>query len=117
MVWPEVGRRLRDIVAETESNGDAFLVIEASVLHTPGHTPGSLCLSIDADDRPVVLAGDTLFRQSIGRTDLWGGDSQQILDSIRKKLFSLPDETLVITGHGPTTTIGEERRLNPFLQS
>ena len=89
--------------------------LEAGVLHTPGHTPGSLCFSI-AGDRPVLLSGDTLFQRSIGRTDLWGGDEQQILTSIRKKLLDLPDETLVITGHGPTTTIGEERAANRFLR-
>ncbi len=88
--------------------------VEAGVLHTPGHTPGSICLTV-AGDRPVLVAGDTLFQRSIGRTDLWGGSMPQILDSIEKKLLTLPDETLVITGHGPATTIGEERRLNPFL--
>ncbi|MBW1832091.1 MAG: MBL fold metallo-hydrolase, partial [Deltaproteobacteria bacterium] len=67
------------------------------------------------DDRPVVIAGDTLFARSVGRTDLWGSDTTQLLDSIQRKLFALPDETLVICGHGPSTTIGEERRLNPFV--
>lgn len=88
--------------------------VEAGVVHTPGHTPGSLCLSVGGD-RPVLLAGDTLFQGSIGRTDLWGGSMSDILRSIRHKLLSLPDETLVITGHGPTTTIGDERLRNPFL--
>jgi hydroxyacylglutathione hydrolase len=88
--------------------------VEAGVLHTPGHTPGSLCFAVEGD-RPVLLAGDTLFQHSIGRTDLWGGSAPDILRSIKTKLLSLPDETLVITGHGPSTTIGEERRLNPFL--
>lgn len=90
--------------------------MEAGVLHTPGHTPGSLSFLVQHADRPIVLAGDTLFQGSIGRTDLWGGDSDQILRSIERKLLTLSDETLVITGHGPTTTIGEERRSNPFLQ-
>lgn len=89
--------------------------VEAGVLHTPGHTPGSLCFVVPGD-QPVLLAGDTLFRGSIGRTDLWGGDSNAILTSIKKKLLALPDETMVITGHGPVTTIGEERRQNPFLR-
>ena len=84
------------------------------MLHTPGHTPGSLCFTV-LGDRPVVLAGDTLFQRSIGRTDLWGGSMDEIAKSIRQKLFALPDETLVITGHGPPTTIGEEKRLNPFV--
>ncbi|MGB5813527.1 MAG: MBL fold metallo-hydrolase [Polyangiales bacterium] len=88
--------------------------LELDVVHTPGHSPGSICLRADGE-RPVVIAGDTLFARSIGRTDLWGGDMSQIVDSIRRKLFALPDETLVITGHGPTTTIGEERKLNPFV--
>lgn len=89
--------------------------LEAGVLHTPGHTPGSLCFTVDGD-RPVVIAGDTLFAGSIGRSDLWGGDGAQLVSSIKKKLLALPDETLVITGHGPTTTIGHERSLNPFLR-
>ncbi|MEM9730265.1 MAG: MBL fold metallo-hydrolase [Myxococcota bacterium] len=89
--------------------------LELDVVHTPGHSPGSICLTLESD-RPVVIAGDTLFARSIGRTDLWGGDMSQIVDSIRRKLFSLPEETLVITGHGPTTTIGEERKLNPFVR-
>lgn len=89
--------------------------LEADVIHTPGHTRGSLCFRVDGD-RPIVLAGDTLFQGSIGRTDLWGGSLPELLGSVKKKLLSLPDETLVIAGHGPTTTIGEERAMNPFLQ-
>lgn len=89
--------------------------LELGVLHTPGHTPGSLCFFLPGD-RPVLLAGDTLFRGSIGRSDLWGGDGRLLLRSIRQKLYALPEETLVITGHGPSTTIGEERRNNPFVQ-
>lgn len=88
--------------------------VAAGVIHTPGHTPGSLCFLVQGDT-PVLVAGDTLFRGSIGRTDLWGGDSEQIITSIEERLLTLPDETLVITGHGPTTTIGAERRFNPFL--
>lgn len=90
--------------------------IELGVLHTPGHTPGSVCLVLASDgQRPVVFAGDTLFAQSIGRTDLWGGDAHAIVESIRGKLFALSDDTLVVTGHGPSTTIGAERRSNPFV--
>ena len=88
--------------------------LEADVVHTPGHSPGSICLTV-LGDRPVVLAGDTLFARSVGRTDLWGGDTSQLVGSIRKRLFTLPDETLVICGHGSATTIGEERKLNPFV--
>ncbi len=82
-------------------------------IHTPGHTPGSTCFLLEGDE-PALFAGDTLFRRSIGRTDLPGGDTEAILDSIRQKLFSLPGSTPVICGHGPGTTIDEERRLNPF---
>ncbi len=98
------------------SHGDTVLAgaLEADVVHTPGHSPGSICLTVEAD-RPVVIAGDTLFARSVGRSDLWGGDTSQLVDSIKRKLFALPDETLVICGHGPNTTIGEERRLNPFV--
>jgi glyoxylase-like metal-dependent hydrolase (beta-lactamase superfamily II) len=85
------------------------------ILHTPGHTPGSLCLHLPGG-APLLLAGDTLFLGSIGRTDLWGGDTDTILRSITERLLTLPDETIVIPGHGPATTILQERRANPFLQ-
>ena len=84
-----------------------------AAIHTPGHTPGSTCFQL-LGDRPRLFSGDTLFRRSIGRTDLWGGDTEQILRSIREKLFGLPGDTPVVCGHGPDTTIDEERRLNPF---
>ena len=82
-------------------------------IHTPGPTPGSTCFLLEGSD-PVLFSGDTLFRRSIGRTDLWGGDTEAILASIRGKLFSLPGATPVVCGHGPGTTIDEELRLNPF---
>lgn len=82
-------------------------------IHTPGHTPGSTCFLLDGD-HPVLFSGDTLFRRSIGRTDLWGGDTDTILASIRERLFVLPAGLPVVCGHGPGTTIGEEKRLNPF---
>jgi glyoxylase-like metal-dependent hydrolase (beta-lactamase superfamily II) len=85
------------------------------VLHTPGHTPGSCSFVIEADGRQLVFAGDTLFAGSIGRTDLWGGDTGQIIRSLKGKLMSLDDDAEVITGHGPGTTIGRERNSNPFL--
>ena len=86
----------------------------AKVLHTPGHTQGSICLHFVP--LKLLIAGDTLFAGSIGRTDLPGGDYDQILCSIRSRLLALPDETNVLPGHGPVTTIGEERRNNPFLR-
>jgi hydroxyacylglutathione hydrolase len=90
--------------------------LPAQVLHTPGHTPGSICLLFHFNDQHLLLAGDTLFAGSIGRTDLPGGDGQQILRSLRERLLVLPDATRVLPGHGPETTIGEERQSNPFLQ-
>jgi glyoxylase-like metal-dependent hydrolase (beta-lactamase superfamily II) len=87
----------------------------AQVLHTPGHTQGSVCLHFAP--LKLLVAGDTLFAGSIGRTDLPGGNPTQIIDSIQSRLLTLPDETKVLTGHGPATTIGAERRSNPFLQS
>lgn len=89
--------------------------LELGVLHTPGHTPGSVCFVCKDDSGSHVFAGDTLFRGSIGRTDLWGGDAGAIQRSIRGKLLSLADDVVVVTGHGPATTIGDERRQNPFL--
>lgn len=86
----------------------------ATVLHTPGHTQGSICLHFAAEQ--LLLAGDTLFAGSIGRTDLPGGDGRQILRSLHERVLTLPDETRVIPGHGPETTIGEERATNPFLR-
>ena len=86
----------------------------AQVLHTPGHTQGSICLHFEP--LKMVIAGDTLFAGSIGRTDLPGGNFDQIIDSIQTRLLSLPDATTVVPGHGPVTTIGAERKSNPFLQ-
>ena len=87
---------------------------EFQILHTPGHTQGSISLWIPAENK--LIAGDTLFLDSIGRTDLPGGDYEQILRSIHDKLLPLDDTTAVIPGHGPNTTIGRERARNPFLQ-
>ena len=86
----------------------------AQVLYTPGHTQGSVCLHFVP--LKLLIAGDTLFAGSIGRTDLPGGDYGQIMDSIQSRLLALPDETIVLPGHGPGTTIGAERRSNPFLR-
>ena len=90
------------------------------VLHTPGHCPGGVCLAVakdtkDAKERVTLFVGDTLFAGSIGRTDLPGGDMDTLLRSIREVLFAFPDDTVVWSGHGPATTIGQERRTNPFL--
>jgi glyoxylase-like metal-dependent hydrolase (beta-lactamase superfamily II) len=86
----------------------------AQVIHTPGHTQGSICLHFAP--LKMVLAGDTLFAGSIGRTDLPGGNYEQIIDSIQSRLLALPDETKVVPGHGPATSVGAERRTNPFLK-
>ncbi len=83
-------------------------------LHTPGHTPGSV--SFWFDQGKTLVAGDTLFRGSIGRTDLWGGDFAEIEKSIRERLYTLDDDAEVITGHGPNTTIGDEKQSNMFIK-
>jgi len=96
---------------------------QVSVHHTPGHCPGGVCLAVNGDprtagptDRRVLFVGDTLFAGSIGRTDLPGGDAATLLHSIREVLFAFPDGTPVYPGHGEPTTIGQEKRTNPFLQ-
>jgi glyoxylase-like metal-dependent hydrolase (beta-lactamase superfamily II) len=89
--------------------------IELGVLHTPGHTPGSVSFVVKTQDGTRVFTGDTLFRRGIGRTDLWGGDSALIMQSLKQKLLALPDDAVVVPGHGPNTTIGDERTKNPFL--
>ncbi|MHB8391325.1 MAG: MBL fold metallo-hydrolase [Acidobacteriaceae bacterium] len=85
----------------------------AQVMHTPGHTEGSICLHLP--EPQLLLAGDTLFAGSIGRTDLPGGDLKKILRSLQERILTLPDSTRVVPGHGVATTIGEERETNPFL--
>ena len=87
--------------------------LTADVIHTPGHTEGSICLYFPAESK--LIAGDTLFAGSIGRTDLPGGSMEKIIQSLHEKVMALPDDTLVVPGHGPLTTIGEERESNPFL--
>jgi glyoxylase-like metal-dependent hydrolase (beta-lactamase superfamily II) len=91
--------------------------IEVAVLHTPGHTPGSCSFVATQGGETLVVAGDTLFRGGIGRTDLWGGDHDAILRSIHTKLLTLPDDARVVTGHGGATTIGDERARNPYLRA
>lgn len=90
-----------------------FGTCRMTVLHTPGHTPGGCCLYL-AEEK-TVITGDTLFADSIGRTDLPGGSHEQLLESIRTKLFTLPDDVTVYPGHGPETTIGHEKRHNPYF--
>jgi glyoxylase-like metal-dependent hydrolase (beta-lactamase superfamily II) len=93
----------------------SFGLMTAVALHTPGHTPGSM--SFHLPDSGCVLAGDTLFRGSIGRTDLWGGDFDAIERSIRDRLYTLHESTLVVTGHGPETEIGWEKERNQFVRA
>ena len=106
---PEIDVMVRD--ADTVKLADTDLI----VLHTPGHTRGSISLHLPTEEK--LIAGDTLFRESIGRTDMPGGDSHAIIASIHEKLLTLDDETIVIPGHGPETTIGHEREFNYFLQN
>ena len=114
-----IGTATPETVPPDENLADGLMVglprFPAMVLHTPGHTQGSVCLHFAP--LKLLVAGDTLFQRSIGRTDLPGGDYPQILDSIHSRLLTLPDETRVLAGHGPATTIGAERRGNPFLRS
>ncbi|MBF0491812.1 MAG: MBL fold metallo-hydrolase [Deltaproteobacteria bacterium] len=90
--------------------------IRGTVLHTPGHTPGSCGFYFPhLDQKGILFPGDTLFAGSIGRTDLWQGDYDQEIQSIKKKYLILPDQTIVVPGHGPNTNIGQEKQSNPFL--
>ncbi|MBI4208492.1 MAG: MBL fold metallo-hydrolase [Deltaproteobacteria bacterium] len=94
-----------------------FGKLQGEVIETPGHTPGSVTFRIPVEgEADRLFTGDTLFYGSIGRTDLWGGSLETIMKSIHQRLLSFPDETLVYPGHGPATTIGQERRSNPFLR-
>ena len=104
-----------DVDVNAREGGKIALgAVEFEILDTPGHTQGSISVWIPAENK--LVAGDTLFLDSIGRTDLPGGDSRQILRSIHEKLLPLKDDVVVIPGHGANTTIGRERRRNPFLQ-
>lgn len=104
---------------EMEGDLKDDLVISAGslklrVMHTPGHTPGSVTFVLD--NEKLAFTGDTLFRRGIGRTDLWGGDTDEIYRSLKNRVLGLEDDVKVVAGHGPTTTIGDERRSNPFLR-
>ena len=117
----DVGR-MYGIQSENSPPADGFLVegmeiefgaCRMKVLHTPGHTPGGCCLYLAQENK--VITGDTLFADSIGRTDLPGGSHDQLLESIRGKLFTLPDDVSAYPGHGPETSIGHEKRHNPYF--
>jgi len=115
--WLGMEPPTRTAIDAAARDGDVLTLgpAEFRVLHTPGHTQGSISLWIPAENK--LIAGDTLFRDSIGRTDLPGGNPRQILRSIEDKLLQLPEETVVVPGHGANTTIGREKERNPFLQS
>ena len=112
--WLGMETPSRTAIDDAARDGDVLTLgpAEFRVLHTPGHTQGSISLWIPAENK--LIAGDTLFRDSIGRTDLPGGNPRQILRSIEDKLLGLPEETVVVPGHGPNTTIGREKERNPF---
>lgn len=102
------------LIDEFYKDGDKIVIdgITFEVIHTPGHTPGSVCLKVF----DILFTGDTLFNMGIGRTDLWGGSYTDLMTSIKEKLFTLKDETNVFPGHGLETTIGYEKRNNPFFE-
>jgi glyoxylase-like metal-dependent hydrolase (beta-lactamase superfamily II) len=114
--WLGVNRVDKTEVDSNATDGSVLKLGSADfeIMHTPGHTQGSSSVYIPQEHK--LVAGDTLFRDSIGRTDLPGGNSRQILSSIKTRLLELPDETMVIPGHGANTTIGRERERNPFLR-
>jgi glyoxylase-like metal-dependent hydrolase (beta-lactamase superfamily II) len=114
--WLGIAPPERTSVDTNARDGDRLTLGSADfhVLHTPGHTEGSLCLWIPSEGK--LVAGDTLFRESIGRTDLPGGDYRKIISSIHQKLLVLPEETVVFPGHGAPTTIAHEKERNPFVQ-
>jgi glyoxylase-like metal-dependent hydrolase (beta-lactamase superfamily II) len=103
------------VIDQSITSGDTVKAgaVEGQVLHTPGHTEGSICLYFEPEKR--LVAGDTLFAGSIGRTDLPGGSYDKIIHSLHESVLALPDETIVVPGHGELTTVGEERESNPFL--
>ncbi len=102
-----VDRNLAD--GDTLQLGDETI----QVLHVPGHSPGGLAFYLPQS--ALLISGDTIFNGSVGRTDLWGGDMAQLINSIREIILPLPDETVIASGHGPTTTVADEKRFNPFL--
>jgi hydroxyacylglutathione hydrolase len=114
-----MGRKVTSPPADrTLAEGDHVKVgsLDFQVVHIPGHSPGGIALITKSDGKTVVFAGDALFAYSIGRTDFPGGSFEKLTSGIREKLLTLPDDTLVYPGHGPSTTVGVERKHNPFLQ-
>jgi hydroxyacylglutathione hydrolase len=109
--WPIESQRVRNVVSLNEGEPFKAGSIALEVLHTPGHSPGGVSLRLD----DAVFTGDALFAGSIGRSDFRNADGRALLEGIRRKLLTLPDHINVYSGHGPATTIGEERRSNPFL--
>ncbi len=103
-----------DILVD-EGDTVEFGTIVLEVLHTPGHTPGSISLLLS--DKSIVFVGDLIFQGSIGRTDFPGGDYPTLINSVKTKIFTLDDETTILPGHGPPTTVGREKRYNPFFTS
>jgi glyoxylase-like metal-dependent hydrolase (beta-lactamase superfamily II) len=102
----------------TVKDGDKIKVgtsIVLEVLHTPGHTPGGISLKMDLEGKTIIFVGDTLFNGSIGRTDFPGGSYRQLIEAIQQKIMVFPDDTEIYPGHGPGTTVGFERKGNPFL--
>lgn len=99
------------------ADGDTLEVgpLSFEVLHTPGHSPGHVCFLFEADEGPVLIGGDLLFAGSIGRTDLPGGDIRTLVRSVETKVWTLPDDTRVLPGHGPETTVEREKAMNPFV--
>jgi len=114
--WLGVATPQRTEVDSAANDGTVLRLGSADfqVIHTPGHTQGSLSIWIPSQEK--LVAGDTLFRDSIGRTDLPGGNSRQLMTSIKTRLLDLPEQTVVMPGHGPNTTLGREKEQNPFLQ-
>jgi glyoxylase-like metal-dependent hydrolase (beta-lactamase superfamily II) len=114
-VWVGMADPGRVEIDQSVGNADTVKAgsLSANVLHTPGHTEGSICLYFPVENK--LIAGDTLFAGSIGRTDLPGGSFEKIIRSLHQTVLALPDDTVVVPGHGPLTTIGEERENNPFL--
>jgi glyoxylase-like metal-dependent hydrolase (beta-lactamase superfamily II) len=110
---PEIADLTGDLVDEGSVRAGSF---EVGVLHTPGHTPGSVCFVADTAGGRVVFTGDTLFRRSVGRTDLWGGNPLALRASLRNRLMTLDEATRVVPGHGAFTSIGEEKQKNVYMK-
>jgi hydroxyacylglutathione hydrolase len=106
-----------DVAELTDGATLALAGLEITVDHAPGHTGGSVLFRLPGDDAPVCLSGEVLFAGSIGRTDLPGGSTETMMASLREKVLPLADETVVLPGHGPATTIGRERAQNPYLRN